>query len=92
MATTSVHTVIYNDKEYIIRIEKKPYLLNKTIQPVYNYYYIQEGNIKELLTYYTNGCDKDFFPVYHDLVNYPKHILDTLLKNLLPQNLLPIQK
>jgi hypothetical protein len=56
MATTSLHTVIYNDKEYIIRIEKKPYLLDKTIQPVYNYYYIQEGNIKELLTYYTNGC------------------------------------
>ena len=79
MATKKVHTLEYNSKKYIITIEKKPYILNKTNQPVYKYYI----DDKEVLTYYTNGCDNKLFPVYNK-ENYPKDILDTLLHNLLP--------
>lgn len=85
MNTLKTYNVIYNNKKYDILIEKKPYLLNNTVQPVYKYYYFEDDIIKELLTYYTNGSDKTLFPVYHDIINYPKHILDILLKNLLPE-------
>jgi len=93
MATSNKHTVIYDDKEYVIIIEKKPYVLNNTIQPVYKYYHFSNelnsnsnsNTTKEILTYYTNGCDKVLFPVYYDLKNYPRTILDILLKNLLPE-------
>jgi hypothetical protein len=88
MTTINMHNIIYNNKKYVIMIEKDPYILDKTIQPVYKYYSSVEEDdhyFSEILTYYTNGCDKTLFPVYHDLINYPKHILDILLKNLLPE-------
>lgn len=81
MASKKVHTLEYNSKEYIITIEKKPYILNKTIQPVYKYYI----DDKEVLTYYTNGANKTLYPVYHNRENYSKDILDTLLATLLPK-------
>lgn len=82
MATKKVHTLEYNNQKYIITIEKKPYILNKTIQSVYKYY-IDDN---EVLTYYTNGCDNLLYPVYNDndKDKYSKDILDTLLHNLLP--------
>ena len=80
MATKKVHTLEYNNQKYIITIEKKPYILNKTIQSVYKYYI----DDKEVLTYYTNGCDNSLYPVYKDKDKYSKDILDTLLHNLLP--------
>ena len=80
MATKKVHTLEYNNQKYIITIEKKPYILNKTIQSVYKYYI----DDKEVLTYYTNGYDNLLYPVYNNKDNYPKDILDTLLYNLLP--------
>ena len=79
MSSKKVHTLEYNNQKYIITIEKKPYILNKTIQPVYKYYI----DDKEVLTYYTNGCDNLLYPVY-DKYKYSKDILDTLLHNLLP--------
>ena len=80
MATKKVHTLEYNSKEYIITIEKKPYILNKTIQPVYKYYI----DDKEVLTYYTNGYNTTLYPLYNT-VNYPKDISNiTFLYNLLP--------
>jgi hypothetical protein len=83
MATKKVHTLEYNNRKYILTIEKKPYILDKTIQPVYRYYI----DDKEVLTYYTNGSNKILYPVYNDNDNetYNKDMLDTLLVNLLPK-------
>jgi len=87
MATKKVHTLEYNNKKYILTIEKKPYILDKTIQPVYIYYV----DDKKVLTYYTNGSNKILYPVYNDNdnandnENYNKDILDTLLVNMLPK-------
>ena len=84
MSSKKVHTLEYNSKEYIITIEKKPYILDKTIQPVYKYYI----DDTEVLTYYTNGAtgaNKTLYPVYHNQENYSKDILDALLATLIPK-------
>lgn len=90
MSSKKVHTLEYNSKKYVITIEKRPYILNKTIQPVYKYYI----DNSEVLTYYTNGANvanvanvanKTLYPVYHNQETYSKDILDTLLSTLLPK-------
>jgi hypothetical protein len=87
MSSKKVHTLEYNSKEYIITIEKKPYILDNTIQPVYKYYI----DDTEVLTYYTNGVTGankkltlTLYPVYHNQEHYSKDILDALLATLLP--------
>ena len=54
MTTINMHNAIYNNKEYVIMIEKHPYILDKTIQPVYKYYSSVEEDdhyFTEILTY-----------------------------------------
>jgi len=87
MATKKNHILEHNNKTYIITIEKKPYILDNTIQPVYKYYI---DNV-EVLTYYTNGATDAnkkltliLYPVYHNQEHYSKDILDALLATLLP--------
>jgi len=84
MATKKKHNLEHNNKTYNITIEKKPYILDNTIQPVYKYYI---DNV-EVLTHYTNGAtcsNKTLYPVYHNQEHYSKDILDTLLATLLPK-------
>lgn len=80
MIKKTTHILKYDTQTYNITIEQNPFILNGSIQAVYKYYI----DDKEILIYYTNGLDTNLYPVYYDIVNFPKTILDVLLKNYLP--------
>lgn len=62
-----------------IQIMKKPFLLNRCIQPVYIYTDMTDN--REIVTYYTNGGDLHYYPVVtnHILWNYIKKHYPELL-------------
>lgn len=66
----------------IVSIEKKSFILDGRIQPVYKYYI--DGML--VLTFYTNGFTKILYPVYYKLDIWSKKKLDDLLEGILPSS------
>jgi hypothetical protein len=71
-------TIVING--ILVSIESRAYILDGTIQPVYKY--VIDRIL--VLTYYSNGWDRELYPVYHALEIWPKEKLDELLSGLLP--------
>jgi hypothetical protein len=69
-----------NNANITVVIEREPYVLNNKIQSVYKYFV----NDMLVITYYTNGCDTELYPVYHDTELWPKEKLEKLLDGYLP--------
>jgi len=73
-----IRTLNIEDKS--VSIERRAYILDGMMQAVYKYFI--DGML--VLTFYTNGCTKNLYPVYHELDIWPKKTLDDLLADILP--------
>ena len=71
-------SLIRQDKK--ISIERRAFILDGRIQPVYKYF-IDDMLV---LTFYTNGYTTILYPVYHELDIWPKTKLDELLEGIIP--------
>lgn len=76
-------SVFIEPKIVSVTIVHNPYILDNTIQTIQTVYkYFIDDML--VITYYTNGKDALFFPIYHELEKWPKEKLDRMLEQHLP--------